>query len=675
MRVRSALALMWAWLFAGCPAELKEVNATEVVVRIDAEPDVLGALASLRVRVAREQDAQWVERNDQTFERADLRWPVDIVVVPRSEAEADLDFEIVIDALADAGDPVVQHRALTSFVPRETRILRVLLARCGDQALGFVCEDDAACLGPTCQTCVDDRCQSVPRSAPESLAPFEPPPEMSVGLVAGDATDDAQVHAEPDAAVDAGSAEVVACARGTRADDAGGCVDVDECTEQLDDCDDAPEACVNLLNAGYQCTCPSGYGGNGRGANGCMDIDECMTGAAQCGSLAACANVDGSYKCGDCPAGYRENPSGGCADVNECLSENGGCDSNPMASCNNQMGAANTCSCPAGYTGNGRGSEGCVDIDECAPKPCANGGTCANRVNEYACTCAVGFSGPRCLTDACNPNPCQTGYTCTRSMSGASCRPTCATTSSRCAAGQSCATSADCGSGLTCDNTDRTCLQTCTGPLTVTSRDSLTDIRFCREVQGDLVLAPDFPQLSATDLPYLTRVTGALRDSFAAGLTALELPALRSVGSLTLSSGGNVLLPALTQAGGSVEIVFSQTRIEMPALSQVGGFLHIGSGNNLTRIDLRALTTIGGNLHFNDLPSLTSLNISALNRVTGNLTVTVLIRLPYPSISRLNDAETGLDRVSGAILIEDIGCCLITLPPENRYACSGSTGC
>ena len=417
MRVRSALALLWVWLFAGCPAELKELNATEVVVRIDAAPDVLSALTSLRVRVAREQDGQWVERNARTFERADLRWPVDIVVVPRSEAEGELDFEIVIDALTNAGAPLVQQRALTSFVRRETRILRVLLARCGDQALGFVCDDDAACLGPTCQTCVDDRCQSVPRSAPESLAPFVPPPEMPVDLDAGDAPDDVQVQAEPDdaqvqvepddaqvqvepdAAVDADSAQVVVCERGTRADDAGGCVDVDECTEQLDDCDDAPEACVNLLGAtGYQCTCPGGYEGTGSGATGCLDINECMTGAAQCGTLVPCSNVDGSYKCGDCPAGYRENASGDCEDVNECSSANGGCDTMPMANCHNQTGAANTCSCPAGYTGNGRGSAGCVDFDECSVN---NGGcdrdpmaTCHNQTGAAnTCSCPAGYTG------------------------------------------------------------------------------------------------------------------------------------------------------------------------------------------------------------------------------------------------------------------------------------------
>ena len=763
MRVRSALALLWVWLFAGCPAELKELNATEVVVRIDAAPDVLSALTSLRVRIAREQDGQWVERSARTFERADLRWPVDIVVVPRSEAEGELDFEIVIDALTDAGAPLVQQRALTSFVRRETRILRVLLARCGDQALGFVCDDDAACLGPTCQTCVDDRCQSVPRSAPESLAPFVPPPEMPVDLDAGDAPDDvqvqvepddaqvqvepdaAQVQVEPDAAVDADSAQVVVCERGTRADDAGGCVDVDECTEQLDDCDDAPEACVNLLGAaGYQCTCPGGYEGTGSGATGCLDIDECMTGAAQCGTLVPCSNVDGSYKCGDCPAGYRENASGDCEDVNECSSANGGCDTMPMATCHNQTGAANTCSCPAGYTGDGRGSAGCVDINECsvnnggcdrdpmadchnqtgAANTCScpagfsgdgrgsagcvdinecsvnNGGcdrdpmadchnqtgaanTCSCRAGSTGdgrvCTpCATGFSGPGCLTDVCNPNPCQTGYSCTRTVAGASCRPNCATTPSRCAAGQSCATTSDCGSGLTCDNTDRTCLQTCGGPLTITSRDSLANIRFCREIHGDLRFEQDFPQVLAADLPYLMRVTGTLSDAFYSPFTRLELAALRSVGGLILgaiepypgasASGFSVLLPALTQAGEVDLRVFWLTRVEMPVLSQVSGDLGIGS----THIDLRALTTVGGNVSFTG-SYLTSLNISALNHVAGDFSATYLSRLPYSSVSRMNDTATGLNRVDGSVSIREIGCCLTSL--SSQFACTADSRC
>ena len=38
------------------------------------------------------------------------------------------------------------------------------------------------------------------------------------------------------------------------------------------------------------------------------------------------------------------------------------------------------------------------DIDECASNPCQNGGTCADDVNRYDCTCEAGYTGSDCET-------------------------------------------------------------------------------------------------------------------------------------------------------------------------------------------------------------------------------------------------------------------------------------
>ena len=36
------------------------------------------------------------------------------------------------------------------------------------------------------------------------------------------------------------------------------------------------------------------------------------------------------------------------------------------------------------------------DIDDCALGPCQNGGTCMDGVNDYNCTCVVGYTGKNC---------------------------------------------------------------------------------------------------------------------------------------------------------------------------------------------------------------------------------------------------------------------------------------
>ena len=45
------------------------------------------------------------------------------------------------------------------------------------------------------------------------------------------------------------------------------------------------------------------------------------------------------------------------------------------------------CSCQPGYFG--RNCE--MEIDECLPRPCENGGTCTDLVNEYHCNCPTDF--------------------------------------------------------------------------------------------------------------------------------------------------------------------------------------------------------------------------------------------------------------------------------------------
>jgi len=40
----------------------------------------------------------------------------------------------------------------------------------------------------------------------------------------------------------------------------------------------------------------------------------------------------------------------------------------------------------------------CVDIDECSPNPCENGGNCTDGINHYDCACREGFTDKNCST-------------------------------------------------------------------------------------------------------------------------------------------------------------------------------------------------------------------------------------------------------------------------------------
>ena len=42
-----------------------------------------------------------------------------------------------------------------------------------------------------------------------------------------------------------------------------------------------------------------------------------------------------------------------------------------------------------------------LDIDDCDPNPCQNGGTCTDGVNNYRCSCAAGYTGYNCSIGMC----------------------------------------------------------------------------------------------------------------------------------------------------------------------------------------------------------------------------------------------------------------------------------
>jgi len=72
-----------------------------------------------------------------------------------------------------------------------------------------------------------------------------------------------------------------------------------------------------------------------------------------------------------------------------------------------------TCTCDLGYAPDETGD--CAEINDCDPNPCANGSTCTDQINSFACDCTDGWTGITCeeRVDLCDPNPCLNDGTCT----------------------------------------------------------------------------------------------------------------------------------------------------------------------------------------------------------------------------------------------------------------------
>eukprot|EP00794_Sanderia_malayensis_P005223 gene5223-5879_t len=84
-------------------------------------------------------------------------------------------------------------------------------------------------------------------------------------------------------------------------------------------------------------------------------------------------------------------------------------------------------SCPVGYrceeTCQQQKGFKCVYINYCLSSPCENGATCIDVVNNFTCTCAVGYEGAYCEKDIdhCLSSPCKNGATCNDGVGSFTC--------------------------------------------------------------------------------------------------------------------------------------------------------------------------------------------------------------------------------------------------------------
>ncbi|XP_039625064.1 EGF-containing fibulin-like extracellular matrix protein 2a isoform X1 [Polypterus senegalus] len=189
------------------------------------------------------------------------------------------------------------------------------------------------------------------------------------------------------------------------------CVDVDECEQDLHDCQPSQQ-CINTAGS-FTCRCPDGYRKIG---TECVDIDECRYRYCQ----HRCVNSPGSFSC-QCEPGFQlAGNNRSCVDVNEC-DMGAPC----QQRCYNTYGTF-ICRCDQGYE---LGQDGfvCNDIDECSYSSYLCQHQCVNEPGRFICTCPEGYQllGTRQCQDIneceTNAHQCPESQTCVNIHGGYQC--------------------------------------------------------------------------------------------------------------------------------------------------------------------------------------------------------------------------------------------------------------
>jgi hypothetical protein len=474
--------LLFSQIASACRVDTSVGPQTQVVIDIDAEPEVRARSAQLQLSILGARDGDDALSGNPTFDRQFAlgyddapTWPVRVVLVPKA-GDSRRRFTVSATAL-DANDAFVTAVRLTSgYVAEEIRYANLVL--------------EAACLDVQCplgDSCTEGQCVSAERE-PHELPLFWPTddagtPDASLDTDAADddsgspndssesPTQDAQdrctrnwggcdplvtcqVAASDVHCGDCPSGYIDVHSDGTQ------CSDIDECARKNGGCDLAHGQCTNTPG-GRECRCTGGYHGDGMrctlntlchdasscgkdagcrdgicvcnaGYSGdgtqCDDIDECAQLTAACGGSATCTNTPGGFRC-VCLPGYVDS-EGTCVDRDECALNLDDCDDSPDA-CLNTAGGFQ-CVCPSGYTGDGKGASGCVDIDECTTNvdDCDDSPqACVNVMGTFMCMCPSGYTGNGKSSSGCadvdecatNNGGCDSKRPCTNEAGSFSC--------------------------------------------------------------------------------------------------------------------------------------------------------------------------------------------------------------------------------------------------------------
>jgi len=246
----STLVLCLAALVLGsCAPEIKTVaSPTQVTLRIyNNDLTLLASMRALSVTFSLREGDAWRAYPEKTFAVSELRWPVDIPIIPGKREDENKQFEVVVRAL-DGTTVLAETRAVTAFRRDKRLVLETWLYRCPGHDKPFVCEEPD-CHGQDCTICKPDgTCGAVGFTDPKELEEFnsndapgkKPVPGWTTDVDSATGTD-----AGTDASMDASTPDMKDGGRDGAVNDAG-----DPCTEGALRCDSSAGATRSVCREG-----------------------------------------------------------------------------------------------------------------------------------------------------------------------------------------------------------------------------------------------------------------------------------------------------------------------------------------------------------------------------------------------------------------------------------------
>jgi hypothetical protein len=513
------LTVLLMLLLGACQAKIKHVGPTEVMVRIYADDAVREASTRLRVHTSTQSTgrADWVDHTPVNVEleqsgTESLAWqPVDIPVIPADEGHPAQLFEIVVEALDPAGVVLVEQRALTSFIKQAQIVITLSLARCGEQPLGVLCENDARCHGSRCQTCLAGACSDTQITPPEQLPTLKQELMTDAGRPLSDSTavciaDSCELpHAVATCSGDA--CLIVSCNApylDCDEDPHNGCEADLSSTEHCGSCNapcrfgNAQALCVE-----GQCLfdgCKDSYGDCDKDQNnGCErpldNLEDCGSCGVACSKPAHATAVCQKGHCGgDCEPGYGDcnnKLSDGCeqslTDVTHCGACNTQCGGHHVSVSDCKNGRCFVGGCETGFADcNGDPSDGC-EVDLASPEHCGSCEAVCSLSNVAKQRCNVSGTSPFCEIDR---SPCP-GTSCTSAQQDG-CKPGFADCDGKFETGcetdlKKVATCGACDNSCMLDNTMTECQDgACATVGCISGYGRCGDSVVCRSLQSDL---------------------------------------------------------------------------------------------------------------------------------------------------------------------------------------------